>query len=311
MLSRTLMVPRYRAAWLLAISAIAIACTERAKTPETVQAGAPAAATLTAAPDQFVAFGDVRLRYRNAGRDTSGTPIVLIHGYSRSLEDMLAIADSFAIDHRVIGYDVRGFGQSSKSGDPRRYGAAMADDVIRLLDSLKIDRAHLVGHSMGALIAANVAARYPQRVASASLIAGPFYADSATFARATARWVRDLEHGAGLRNFLPWLFPGMPDSIARGMSNETMAHNDSATMVATMRGFGGLAVPLDRRARASVPVFVAVGGNDPLSPLSRSLAKQWPNARLVELKGVDHVEIINRPEVMAGMRAIMRGSPAP
>ena len=159
---------------------------------------------------------------------------------------------------------------------------------------------------MGALIAANVAARYPQRVASASLIAGPFYADSATFTRESARWVRDLERGAGLRNFLEWIFPGLPDSTARGMSAETMAHNDSVSMVGTMRSFGGLAVTSDRLARASVPVFVAVGGNDPLAPLSRQLAKQWPKAQLVELAGVDHVQIVTRPEVMTGMRAIMR-----
>ena len=304
MKSRTQLVTRC----LFAATAIAIAgCAERAKTPETVQTGATAATTaaktLAGAPDQFFVAGDVRLRYREVG---SGTPVVFVHGYSRSLEDWLAIADSFAVDHRVIAYDVRGFGQSSKSGDPRRYGAAMASDVIALLDHLKIERAHLVGHSMGALIAGNVAARYPQRVASASLIAGPFYADSATMTRESRRWVRDLERGVGLRNFLPWLFPGLPDSTARGMSAETMAHNDSVSMVATMRSFGGLAITSDRMSPNTVPVFIAAGGGDPLTPLSRTLAKRWPNAKFVELSGVDHVQIVNRPEVIAGMRSIMR-----
>jgi len=297
-------------AWLAA-AFLTSACADRAKTPETVQAGATAApalaAKLSAAPDKFVGAGSVRLRYRVAGPAgaDSATPIVFIHGYSRSLEDMLALADSFAPSHRVIAYDVRGFGQSSKSGDIHRYGAAMDDDVIALLDSLKIQRAHLVGHSMGALIAGNVAARYPQRVASASLVAGPFYADSAAFARVASRWVSDLEHGAGLRNFLKWLFPGMPDSVARGGSADAMAHNDSVTMISTMRAFGGLAVTSDRAAAATVPILIAAGGGDPLAPLSRRLAKQWPHARLIEVAGVDHVAIIGRPEVIAGIRGMV------
>ena len=107
----------------------AAACTDRAKAPETVQAGAagakaPAVARLSSAPDRFTSVGTVKLRYRVAGPENT-TPIVFIHGYSRSLEDMLALADSFAPSHRVIAYDVRGFGQSSKSGDDRRYGVAM------------------------------------------------------------------------------------------------------------------------------------------------------------------------------------------
>jgi len=283
------------------------ACGERADNPETRQAGATAAGTakattLAKADDQYVAAGDVRLRYRDVGQ---GAPIVFIHGYSRTLEDWTALADSFPAN-RVIAYDVRGFGKSSKFGDSGHYGAAMAEDVIALLDHLKIDRAHLVGHSLGALIAANVAARYPQRVATASLIAGPFYPDSVTFSRATSRWVRDMERGAGLRNFLPWLFPGLPDSVARGMSAQAMSANDSVSMVTTMRSFGGLAITSRRRAAASVPVFVAVGGRDPLAPFSRTLAKEWPKAQLVDVPGVDHVEIVSRPEVLAGMRAIMR-----
>jgi pimeloyl-ACP methyl ester carboxylesterase len=171
---------------------------------------------------------------------------------------------------------------------------------------LKIDRANLVGHSMGALIVGQAAIRYPRRVSSASLVGGPFFADSATYVREASRWLRDLERGAGLSSFLKWLFPGMPDSLARGFSAQTMMANDSASLVTTMRSTAGLLVTRDRAVGASVPVLIAAGGGDPLAPLSRTLASQWPNAQLVDLPGVDHLQIVSRPEVIAAMRAIIR-----
>jgi pimeloyl-ACP methyl ester carboxylesterase len=288
----------------LPIVVLAAASCARGDNADTQLAGATTAAAptkLSAATDQFVQAGDVRLRYREVG---TGAPIVFIHGYSRSLEDWLALADSFP-SNRVIAYDVRGFGKSTKLSDARRYGDAMVEDVVLLLEHLKIDRAHLIGHSMGALIAANAAVAHPQRVASASLIAGPMYTDSATFVRGTAQWVRDLERGVGLRKFLPWLLPGLPDSVARGMSAETMAANDSMVMITTMRSFPALAISTKSMAEATVPVFVTVGGGDPLAPHSRTLAKHWPKAQFLEVPRVDHVAIVNHPQVIAGMRAIV------
>lgn len=280
---------------LFAVALVTTSCSRAALPPE------PVASRLAEAADRELIAGDARIRYRAAG---SGRPIVLIHGYSRSLNDWFALADSFP-GSRVIALDLRGFGRSSTFPDPARYGAAMADDVIRLLDHLDIGKAHLIGHSMGALVAANVVARHPKRVASASLVAGPFHPDSAAFAGATTRWVADLERGAGMRDFLLWLFPGMPDTVAVGMSRATMAENDSSALVATMRSLGALVIPPERLAASKVPVFIAVGSNDPLAPLSRSLARVWTRATFVEVPRVNHSQIITRPETLRGIRALL------
>lgn len=284
-----------------------IACGDRGDTPETRQAGTPAAApaSLASAPDQFLVLGDLRLRYRDAGSRT-GTPIVFVHGYSRSLEDWVALSDTFAANHRVIAYDARGFGQSAKFTDVSRYGIGLVEDVASLLDHLRIDRAYLIGHSMGALVAANAAFRHPHRVAGVALIATPAFPDSIAFARGGAPWLRDLERGVGLRNFLKWQFPGMPDSVARGLSMQTMAANDSASMVLVMRAMGGLAVDLSKAAASAVPAVIAVGGRDPLAHLSRTLAARWPNARFVEVPEADHVSVASRAEVIATMKALVR-----
>src|SRR6185436_6076227 len=106
-----------------------------------------------------------------------------------------------------VALDARGFGRSTKFADPTRFGQNMVDDVVRLMDHLKIQRAHLVGHSMGALIAANVAARYPARVSTAALVAGPFWGEP-DITTESKRWTTDLEAGKGLENFVAWLLPG-------------------------------------------------------------------------------------------------------
>ncbi|HJU64507.1 MAG TPA: alpha/beta fold hydrolase, partial [Gemmatimonadaceae bacterium] len=142
----------------------------RAQSPTAV--APPTAAAIARAPDQYATLGDVRLRYREIGR---GEAVVMLHGMARSLEDWIGLGDSLARDHRVIAVDQRGFGKSSRFSDSRRFGVELAEDVVRLLDHLDIERAHLVGHSMGARVAAAVAARHPDRVESVTLVAGPFF----------------------------------------------------------------------------------------------------------------------------------------
>jgi pimeloyl-ACP methyl ester carboxylesterase len=61
-----------------------------------------------------------------------------------------------AANYHVIALDCRGFGQSGKPHDPAQYGVEMGLDVIRLLDHLRINTAHVVGYSMGAHIAAHL-----------------------------------------------------------------------------------------------------------------------------------------------------------
>jgi pimeloyl-ACP methyl ester carboxylesterase len=272
------------------------------------QAVAPAPARLAAAPDRFFTTDGVRLRYREAGR---GEPVVLLHGYTQRLEGLNPLADSLSGGFRVIVPDQRGFGESSKFSDPDRFGRKMGDDVVALLDELDIRRAHLVGHSMGALVAADVAVRYPDRTASVGLIAGPFYPDSAAFAGPAAAWVTALERGEGFRSFFMWLFPGIPDSMAAGASAELLASNHMGSLIAAMRAMGGLVVGRDRADRIRAPALVAVGEGDPLLPQSQAIAAWWPGARLVIVPGADHANVIGRTEVIGGLRATIRGGARP
>jgi pimeloyl-ACP methyl ester carboxylesterase len=259
------------------------------------------APTLANAPDQQVTADGVTLRYREHGQ---GTPIVLIHGYGVGLESMVGISRLLPGNSRKVALDVRGFGRSSKFAEPARFGQLMVDDVIRLMDHLKIQRAHLVGASMGALIAANVTARYPTRVISASLVAGPFYADEAAFSRETGRWASDLESGAGLTNFMKWLFPAMKPEMAGTMSAGALKSNDLPSLIAVMKSLPKLAI-------AGLPgsgktTLLVAGTEDPLFPLSTAFAKRSAGARMVEIPGGDHVSVLTHPEAVTAMHAMLR-----
>lgn len=293
--------PARQLASLVLAGAVALACAQR---PPSAARTSPAATSsirgtsLAAAPDHFLTTGDVRLRYRVIG---TGDPVVLLHGYSRNLADWYGLADSLAGKYQVIALDERGFGQSSRFADPARYGDAMVDDVVRLLDHLALRQAHVVGHSMGAVVAANLALRHPTRVRTATLAAGVFR-DSLGVVQLSAPTIASLERGEGLRPLLAWLFPMWPDSVLIPIDRQAMAENDRGALLAVLRNLPFFL----QRARAAtlrIPTLAVVGSADPLAPDSRELATWWPGVQVMVVDGANHGDITARPEFLAALRA--------
>lgn len=293
------------ARWVSVAATIgALALSGPAAPPAAAQATAVAPRLETGA-DHFFTRKDVRLRYRDIGR---GEPVLLLHGYTQRIELMEDLADSLADTHRVIVLDERGFGQSTKFASPARYGLAMVDDVVALLDHLQIRRAHLVGHSMGAAIAANVAVRYPDRVATVTLLAGPFFPDSADMAARGEPWIQALQRGEGMTSFIAWLFPGIPDSVAAAASAQGMARNDLGSLIGVMQAMGALSIPPTVKPGNSIRVLIAAGNDDPLLPQSRALAGRWPEATLLEVPGANHETIRAHGRVIEAVRSLIRGA---
>lgn len=256
--------------------------------------------TLASAPDEyFTPDSGIRLRYRQAG---SGEPVLFLHGFASQLEAVAPLADSLAGARRVIALDQRGHGGSDVPTAPEAYGRELGEDVIRLLDHLAIDRAHLVGHSMGAVAAAYAVARYPDRVASVSLIAPPFFEDSAVAAATLAPVVAELDSGGGFHAFIDRFIPEMPDSAAAGMSAEMVSNFDRAMLVGVMRTFPELGIGRAGASTATVDALIVVGLRDTLRVEDRALAGWWPDARLLEVAGADHVDVFWHPATLAAVR---------
>ncbi|MFV0409222.1 MAG: acetoin dehydrogenase dihydrolipoyllysine-residue acetyltransferase subunit, partial [Paracoccus sp. (in: a-proteobacteria)] len=109
-------------------------------------------------------------RIRHVERPGEGTPMLLIHGFGGDLDNWLFNIDTLAEGGPVHALDLPGHGQSVKTARPADLGLMVAT-VIALLDHLGLDKAHLVGHSMGGLVAGQTAIDHANRVASVTLIA--------------------------------------------------------------------------------------------------------------------------------------------
>ena len=113
----------------------------------------------------FTASDGVKIRYYTAG--TSGSWVVLIHGYTDNARRMwfdTGIAPALARNHRVVALDNRNHGQSDK---PVPGGTGRAEDVVELINHLRIEAAHIHGYSMGGGITARLLTMIPQRFITA------------------------------------------------------------------------------------------------------------------------------------------------
>lgn len=149
-------------------------------------------------PEQLDLPDGRRLRYLRVGE--GGTAALLIHGLGGDLDAWQMIQASLAVDRAVYAIDLPGHGESTKEiriGDL----AELAETVVHAMDALGLERAHLVGHSLGAGTALQLALTHPARVASLALIAPVGLAEEIdpTFPAEflAARKTRDLQQCLG------------------------------------------------------------------------------------------------------------------
>jgi len=120
-----------------------------------------------AAAYQFADVDGIRVRYAKKGE--GGSPVLFIHGFGGDLDNWLFNLDALAEEHTVVALDLPAHGQSTPTL-PGTTLAALAGFVARFMDAAGLEAAHVVGHSMGGGIAAQLALDAPQRVLSLALI---------------------------------------------------------------------------------------------------------------------------------------------
>lgn len=216
----------------------------------------------------------------------AGDPVVLVHGFASNKEVNWVypgwIGPLKEAGYRVIALDNRGHGASTKFYETERYSISeMAKDVIALLDHLKIERADLVGYSMGARISAYVSSHYPSRVRSATLggmginlCQSVSSGDRVAIALEAPR-MEDVTDPVGI--------------TFRKFAEQTKS--DLKALAALSRSIHRI-VPREDAAKIHVPVLVVVGTKDDVAGSGEELAELIPGARFVALEDRDHMRTV-------------------
>jgi pimeloyl-ACP methyl ester carboxylesterase len=218
-----------------------------------------AAALFFAGPalaDTFDSDG-VQIHYLVKGR---GEPVILIHGLMASAElnwVWPGIVSRLAASRQVIALDCRGHGESGQPVGDDQYGLKMVDDVVRLLDHLKIRRADIVGYSMGGMITMKLMELHPDRVRSA-VVCG-------------MGWVR--------QNPMPYLKP------------------DHTAITSCIRGFAQFVMTEAALRRIKTPFAVIVGEEDDLEKMYvEPLRKVRPDVPVHLIAGANHFNCVAKPD---------------
>jgi pimeloyl-ACP methyl ester carboxylesterase len=248
----------------------------------------------------------VKIAYLDEGR---GEPVVLLHGFGASAREMWVemplaktqLLPALAKEYRVIAPDLRGHGNSGKPHDPKKYGKEMAEDVVRLLDHLKVKKAHVVGYSMGAAVAGRLLASHPDRVRSVTFGGGgPVFQPPREFTTVVDATAESLERGKGIGPLVVALTPEgeekpSPEQAAV-VSGLYLNGKDQKALAAVMRGYAGLEVTADDLRAAKAPVRFVYGNRDVLKELAVRAGKLLGKSDAVVVEQGDHVSTLVAPE---------------
>jgi pimeloyl-ACP methyl ester carboxylesterase len=275
-------------------------------------------ARVALAQDQFFDSNGVRIRYIERG---AGAPIVLLHGNGGSLQGWIdsGIVGNLERDYHVIALDARGHGQSGKPRDVAAYGQQMGLDMIRLMDHLRIPRAHLVGYSMGASIIGKLLTTHPDRFLTATMggSTGRFKftpAEAERLEREAAEKERDCVSRSQMRRLAPLGQAPPSDDAIKAASAACLANpnQDRFALAALHRGFKDLAVTFDQAKAIAVPTLGVVGSLDGYLADFWELQTLRPGMKLVVIEGASHggpKGAMARPEFVAAVREFLAANP--
>lgn len=257
--------------------------------------------------DRFVEVGGVRTRYWVEG---TGSPVVLIHGLSNSVEHWLLNINALATEHTVYALDLVGHGKTEKPLSRSYDLRSLVRFVLEFMDAVGIERADLIGHSLGGGVALVLAETSPQRVRRLVLVAGVGLAGD-------VGWVLRLVSLPGVGELLTRLalqgdFPkhlkrqravwpdarGVPDELIRLRYEATRWENIRTTYFRTLRATmtvrgvrRTVVAPIVEGLRSlDMPVLVVWGEDDDLlsSRHARIVHNHVPKARVELFEGVRH-----------------------
>ncbi len=250
-----------------------------------------------------VRVGDIAVYYLEAG---AGEPLLLIMGFGGDHMAWALQMPDISARYRVIAFDNRGVGQTDAPDHPYTT-RMMAGDALGLMDVLGIERAHVLGVSMGGMIAQELALARPERVRSLHL-ACTFARPDAYMLALNSAW-REMRIGLGrestLRALALWLFSPTtyaerPDFLEALLQN-SLANPYPQSLAGFLRQGEAVSAhdALERLQAIHCPTLVSVAEDDILVPprFSREIVARVRGAELCLVPAAGHGYFLERPDV--------------
>ncbi len=247
-----------------------------------------------------VGNGNHQIHFECSGND-SGPVIAMAHSLGCNLHMWDAQMSVLEPNYKIIRLDMRGHGQSDTPPGPYTLDE-LADDVIAVLDSQNVDRAHWVGLSVGGMIGQSLLLRYPNRFISATL------ADTASFQPPAAGPVWDARIKAvetdGLGSIVDatmerWFTPAGLKSGGPGVNavKAQLASTSDEGYVACCHAIMKLNY-IDQLSKITAPVSLIVGAEDVATPVagSEAMHSQLPNSDLNIIDSASHISNVEQAD---------------
>ncbi len=263
-------------------------------------------------PGHYFDSNGLQIYYTDEG---AGEPVILVHGLAANADlnwRRAGITGQLAKEFRVVALDLRGHGLSGKSQDPKDYGIEMARDVVRLMDHLKIERAHIAGYSLGGFIALKCVSAFPDRFISAAYCASgwkdpdgpedilsPYRRPETKQSRVehdgTVYELAHADAGRFTDGPIDWIKDAVGDRIV-----------DRKSVRAMKTGFRDLIVTKEQLASIKTPGICFIGTNDGLKPYADDLHRMQPSIELVVLDGANHITTVMYGEFKDRLQSFFR-----
>ncbi|MGD0455229.1 MAG: alpha/beta hydrolase [Solirubrobacteraceae bacterium] len=236
----------------------------------------------------------------------NGRPLILLHGLLLSQEMHRPLAKALAArGNRVITLDLLGHGHSDRPRDMWRYSmATYGEQVVALMDHLEIEQAVVMGTSLGANAALEIAAHHPERLRGL-VIEMPVLDNGLLWSALTfTPLLVALTFGEAVMKLVARATRAVPRRLLPHYGNVMLdlVRQEPGPGGALLQGlfFGRIAPPRSERATFTTPTLVLGHPRDPVHPFSDAgmLAKEMPNARLLQANSL--LELRMHPERLTG-----------
>jgi len=254
--------------------------------------------------------GKIQLQFAEQGQ---GPAVVMLHGFPLCKDIWREVVRDLSRNYRVITPDLRGHGNSPASEGPYSMHE-MAADVLALLDTLKVDKVVLMGHSMGGYVMLAAWDQQPQRFSALGLISSQAAADSEEARTRRFQLITRVEN-EGVRAVVdvmtPKLFsPGWKaDDPLVVEIQQMMIRTSPQGIIGALRAMASRFDYMSRLAEIAMPMLIVTGVGDQVIPLAQAdtMMRSPRRGHLSQIKGAGHLPMLeNAPETCAAIRDFLK-----